>query len=96
MEKLKSAQEVTCCLRYPTSPSDSASQVLSPLVFTTDLLLLLGSEVIGDIEGLSNLLWRLALDYVGDGLATNIKEGLDIEIVSSLRGDCQYRTQRLP
>ena len=55
--------------------------VLSPLVLAADLLLLLGGEVIGDIECLADLLWRLALDHVGDGFASDIKEGLDIKIV---------------
>jgi hypothetical protein len=61
--------------------------ILSPLVLAADLLLLLGGEVIGDVECLSDLLWRLALDHVGHGLASNIKEGLDVKIVGSLEGD---------
>jgi len=59
--------------------------ILSPLVLTSDLLLLLGGEIIGDVEGLSDLLGGFALDHVGDGLASNIKEGLDIEVVGSLQ-----------
>ena len=54
--------------------------VLSPLVLATDLLLLLGGEVIGDVEGLTNLFGRLALDHVGNGLASNIKKGLDVKM----------------
>ena len=60
--------------------------ILSPLVLTADLLLLLGSEVVGDVEGLADLLGRLALDHVGNGLASNIKKGLDVKIVRSLVG----------
>jgi hypothetical protein len=37
-----------------------------------------------DVEGLADLLWGLALDHVGHGLAANVKEGLDIEVVCSL------------
>ena len=58
--------------------------ILSPLVLTADLLLLLWGEVVGDVEGLSDLFWRLALDHVGDGLATNIEERLDVEVVGGL------------
>lgn len=58
--------------------------VLGPLVLPTNLLLLLGSEVVGDVESLSDLLRGLALDHVGHGLASDIQEGLDVEIVGSL------------
>ena len=58
--------------------------ILSPLVLATDLLLLLRCEVVGDVEGLSDLLGGLALDHVGNGLAANIKKGLDVEVVGSL------------
>lgn len=58
--------------------------VLSPLVLAADLFLFLGSEVVGDVESLTNLLGRLALDHVGNGLAANVKEGLDVEVVGGL------------
>jgi hypothetical protein len=58
--------------------------VLSPLVLTTDLLLFLRGEIIGDVECLSDFLGRLALDHVRDSLTTNVEEGLDVEIVGSL------------
>ncbi len=64
--------------------------VLGPLVLPADLLLLLGSEVVCDVECLADLVRRLALDHVGDGLAANIKEGLDVEVVRSL-SSCQLR-----
>lgn len=57
--------------------------VLGPLVLATNLLLLLGGEVVGDVESLADLLGRLALDHVGDSLAANIKQGLDIHVVGS-------------
>lgn len=50
----------------------SCNSLLSPLVLTTDLVFLLGSEVVLDVEGLADLLGRLALDHVGDGLAANV------------------------
>lgn len=59
--------------------------LLSPLVLTTDLILLLGREVVLDVEGFTDLLWGLALDHVGDGLAADIEESFDVEIVGSLR-----------
>ena len=61
--------------------------VLGPLVLTADLLLLLGGEVVGDVEGLADFLRRLSLDHVGDSLATNVKEGLDVKVVGGLEID---------
>ena len=61
--------------------------VLGPLVLATDLLLLFGGEVVGDVEGLADFLGRLALDHVGDSLATNVKEGLDVKVVGGLEID---------
>jgi hypothetical protein len=57
-------------------------QVHAPLVLLADLLLLLGGEVVLDVEGLPDVLGRLALDHVGHGLAGKIEEGLDVEVVS--------------
>lgn len=59
--------------------------ILSPLVLTADLLLLLGGEVVGDVERLSDLLRRLALDHVGHSLATNVQQRLDVKVVGSLK-----------
>jgi hypothetical protein len=67
--------------------------ILSPLVLATDLLFLLGGEVIGDVESLSDLLGRLALDHVCDGLAANVKEGLDVKIVGGLEEGSLAKTQ---
>ncbi len=57
--------------------------LLAPLVLLAHLLFLLGSEVILDVEGLANLLRSLALDHVGNGLASDVKQGLDVEVVGS-------------
>lgn len=58
--------------------------LLSPLVLTTDLVLLLGGEVVLNVEGLADLLRRLALNHVGDSLTANVEQGLDIKVVGSL------------
>lgn len=47
--------------------------LLGPFVLATDLVFLLRGEVVLDIECLPDLLWRLALDHVGNGLAADIK-----------------------
>lgn len=51
------------------------------------LFLLLG-EIIGDVEGLADLVGRLALDHVGNGLAADVEQGLDVEIVGGLNDKC--------
>jgi hypothetical protein len=55
--------------------------IFGPLVLSADLFLLLRSEIVGDVEGFTDLLWRLALDHVGHGFAANIKKWLDVEVV---------------
>jgi hypothetical protein len=62
----------------------SKNLLLSPLVLAADLLLLLGSKVVLDVERLANLLGGLALDHVGHGLAADIEKGLDVHVVGSL------------
>lgn len=46
--------------------------LFGPFVLTADLVLLLWREVILDIEGLTDLVGRLAFNHVGDRLASNI------------------------
>ena len=58
--------------------------LLGPFVLAADLVLLLRSEIILDVEGLADLLWGLALDHVGDGFAADVKEGLNIQVVGGL------------
>jgi len=57
--------------------------VLGPFILAADLVLFLRCEVVLDVEGLADFLGRLALDHVGDGLATDVKESLDVEVVGS-------------
>lgn len=61
--------------------TSSRSTVLSPLVLAADLIFLFWREVVLDVEGLANLLWRLALDHVRDGLAADVEERLDVHVV---------------
>ena len=58
--------------------------LFGPLVLATNLILLFGREVILDIEGLADLFGRLALDHVGDSLAADVEQSLDVEVVGSL------------
>jgi hypothetical protein len=58
------------------------------------LVLLLGGEVVLDVKGLANLLGRLALNHVGDGLAADVEERLDVEVVGGLLG-CELVTPEL-
>jgi hypothetical protein len=58
--------------------------VLGPLVLTADLVLLLGGEVILDVERLSDLVRRLALNHVRHGLAADVEQSLDVEVVCCL------------
>ena len=58
--------------------------LFSPLVLTANLVLLLRGEVILNVERLADLIRRLALDHVGDGLAADIQQGPNIQVVSSL------------
>jgi hypothetical protein len=67
-----------------TYPRTKRLAVLGPLVLATDLLLLLGREVVLDVECLADLVGGLALDHVGNGLAANVKQGLDVEVVGGL------------
>lgn len=55
--------------------------LLGPLVLSLYLRFLLGSKVVLDVEQLSDLLGSLALDHVGDSLATQIQQRLDVQVV---------------
>ena len=48
------------------------------------MVFLLRGEVILNVEGLADLLGRLALDHVGDSLATDIEKSLDVKVVGGL------------
>jgi hypothetical protein len=55
--------------------------ILSPLILAANLVLLLRSEVVGDVESLSNFLRRLALDHVRNRLASKVQKWLDVHVV---------------
>ena len=55
--------------------------LLAPLVLLADLLLLRRREVVLDVERLADLLGGLALDHVGHGLASDVEEALDVQVV---------------
>lgn len=61
--------------------------LLGPLVLTSDLIFFLRSEVVLDVERLADLLGGFALDHIGNSLAANVKESLDIEVIRSLEKD---------
>lgn len=69
--------------------------LLSPLVLTTNLILLLGGEVVLDVKCLTDLLRRLALNHVGNGLATDVEKGLNVEVVGSLSRYWSVRVARV-
>ena len=58
--------------------------LLGPLVFATDLVLLLGGKIARDIERLTNLLGSHVLDRVGDRLAASIEKGFDFKVICGL------------
>ena len=61
--------------------------LLGPFILAADLVLLFRCEVVLDVEGLADFLWRLPLDHVGHGLAADIEERLDIQVVGCLEGE---------
>lgn len=56
----------------------------SPLILSANFLFLLGSEVVLNVECLSDLLGRLALNHVSHSLTGQIQQVLDVEVVRSL------------
>jgi len=70
----------------------SSDLLLSPLILTADLVLLFRREVILDVERLTDLLGGFALDHIGDSLASDVKERLDVKVVGSLGVDVSRRS----
>ena len=58
-----------------------SERLFGPLVLLHDLGLLLGAEVVLDLEELADLLDGLALDERGDLRARKLQQGLNIEVV---------------
>merc|ERR1740130_2143812 len=57
------------------------SSLLAPRILALDLLLLLRREVVLNVEPNANLLGCLALNLVRNGLASQVKQRLDIQVV---------------
>lgn len=64
--------------------------VFRPLILSADLIFFLRSEIVLDIECLSDFFRGFALDHVGNGLASNVKQRFDVEIVGSLAETLAY------
>merc|ERR1712039_152346 len=64
-------------------PASKTSRVLTPAVLLPDLGLLLGSEIIHDIELLADLLRVLALNHGGHLCTREVQQALDVEVVRS-------------
>ena len=75
----------TCARVFPTCINQALSSFERPLVLAPNLLLFLGGEVVLDVEGLADLLGGLALDHVRHGHAGEVEQGLDVEVVGSLK-----------
>ena len=58
--------------------------LLSPLVLATNLIFLLGGEIVLDVECLADLFGALPFDHICDGLAANVEKSLDVKVVCSL------------
>lgn len=58
--------------------------LVAPFVFLANLLFLLGSKVILDVEGDTDLLGRFSLKHISDRLARQIEQILDFQEVGSL------------
>ena len=65
----------------------------APFVFFPDLFLFAGGEVVLDVEGLANVFRGLALDHVRHGLASDVKQPLEKDLMLDyLYQSSEYRT----
>jgi len=69
-----------------------ATTLEGPGILAAHLILLLGCQFVRHPEHLSDLLRRLALDHVGDGLAGEVQQALDLEVTRG-RGERVERAQ---
>ena len=69
---------------YLRVASEADNSLLSPFVLTANLVLFLRSEVILNVECLTDLLGRLALDHICNSLAANIKQRLNVQVIGGL------------
>jgi hypothetical protein len=78
---------------FNSTVSPNTSSFKCPLVLPTNLFLFIWGEVILDVKGLADLLWRLPLDHVCYSLACQIQKALYIQIVCSLKNANNIRTR---
>lgn len=64
---------------------EKSNSLLGPLVLAANLILLLRSEIVLNVESLADFLGRLALDHISDSLAADVQQSLDIEVIGSLK-----------
>jgi len=67
-------------------PSGVLLTLITPLVLLAHLLFLLGSEIVLDVEGNTDLFGRLTLDHVGNRFACQVEQILDFQKVCGLKG----------
>ena len=72
------------CIHGNRNNNTKSLSVLGPLILATDLLLLFGGEVVGDVKRLTDLLGALSLNHVCHSLAANIQKRLDVQVVGCL------------
>jgi len=74
----------TLYIVYVSVSTDHWLLVFSPLVLLSNGILLFLREVVLDVERLTNVLRALAFNLVGNSLAGNVQETLDVQVVGSL------------
>lgn len=66
-----------------TASSEDVLLLLAPGVFLAHLFFFGWSEIVLDVEGLADLIGSLAFDHVGDGLARDVKQAANVQVVCS-------------
>jgi hypothetical protein len=69
---------------------ERSNSLFGPFVLSADLVLFLRGKVVLDVERLTNLFGGLALKHVGDSLASDIEQRLDVKVVGCLESSQYY------
>jgi hypothetical protein len=78
------------------TPRNYPTLLKSPLVLPPDFFFLFRGKVILDVEGLPYLLRGFTLDHVRHSLTSQIKQVLDIQVISGLEKErLRYKQQNL-
>jgi hypothetical protein len=56
---------------------------LAPFIFLSDLFFFFWGEIVLNVEGLADFFGSLSFNHVGNGLAGEVQERLDVQVVSS-------------